>query len=166
MNKEEFKMQIEIFSREAIKQIAKNPFPDTTALISITDYGYDFAELRNKPEYLLQLAFDDVSADEFETEADQIKYHMITDDQAKQIAEFYHNIHDKVDTLICQCEHGQSRSAAIASAIMEYRNGNGIDIFVDDKYYPNKTIFKKVFKQLREEFKMNGKQMELNCLRN
>lgn len=140
-------LDIQIKSRN---EIEKMTFAPRTALISITDYGFDFAELRNKPNYLLQLAFDDVSMDELEdlTEEEMEKYHMLTDEQAKQIVEFYHNIHNKVDILICQCEHGQSRSAAIASAIMEYRSGNGLDVFIDDRYYPNKTIFKKVFKQL------------------
>lgn len=142
-------LDIQIKSRN---EIEKMTFAPRTALISITDYGFDFAELKNEPSYLLQLAFDDVSMDELEdlTEEEMEKYHMLTDEQAKQIVEFYHSVHNKVDILICQCEHGQSRSAAIASAIMEYRNGNGIDVFIDDRYYPNKTIFKKVFKQLEE----------------
>ena len=136
---------IQIKSRAEIEEMI---FAPRTALISITDYDYDFAELKNEPNYLLQLAFDDISIDELETEEDQEKYHMLTDEQAMEIAEFYHNVHDKVDILICQCEHGQSRSAAIASAFLEYKSGNGIDVFIDDRYYPNKTIFKKVFKQL------------------
>ena len=155
-------MKIKIRSRDNIEEIAKNPFPERTALISISDWGYEFAELKNKPEFLLQLAFDDVDNDVFidelgrkptksERQRIEHKYHMLTDKQAKQIAEFYMQIADKADILVCQCEHGQSRSAAIASAILEYRNGDGIRVFVDDRYYPNKTIFKKVLKYLKKE---------------
>lgn len=140
-------LTIQIKNRDEIENMIFNP---RTALISITDYDWSFAKLRNQPEHLLQLAFDDISVDELEylSAEEMKKYHMLTDEQAREIVEFYHSIHDKVDTLICQCEHGQSRSAAIASAILEYRDGKGIDIFIDDRYYPNKTIFKKVFKQL------------------
>ena len=137
-------MKIEIKSREEIENIT---LPGNTALISITDVGWTFATLKNQPDYLLQIAFDDVDDEIF---LDAEKYHMLTDEQAKQIVDFYAKIKDKADTLICQCEHGQSRSAAIAAAILEYESKCGIDIFINDNYYPNKTIFKKIFKQLKE----------------
>ena len=73
---------------------------------------------------------------------------MLSDEQAMQIVNFYHSVCDKADVLICQCEHGQSRSAAIAAAILEYKCRKGIAVFADDRYYPNKTIFKKVFKAI------------------
>lgn len=150
-------MKIQIKSRAKIEELASKPFAERTALISITDYGYDFVELRNKPDYLLQLAFDDVDNDVFvdelgrkPTEEERIrienKYHMLTDEQAKQIADFIHEVYNKVEVIICQCEHGQSRSAAIAAAILEIKNKRGIEVFADDRYYPNKTIFKKVLK--------------------
>lgn len=153
-------MKLLIKSRATIEEIAKEPFPERTALISIADYGCDFADLKYKPDYLLRLAFDDVDADVFfddldtytPTNEDRIrvenKYHMLNDEQAKQIADFYNKVADKVDYIVCQCEHGQSRSAAIIAAIMEYRDGNGISVFANERYYPNKTIFKKIFKYL------------------
>ena len=155
-------IEIQIKSRDDMATIAQNPFLYKTALISITDYGWNFAELKNKPEYMLQMIFDDIDADVFEDECGkepteserrkiETKYHMMTDEQAKQIAEFYAEIKDKVDVLICQCEHGQSRSAGIAAAIMEYQNKNGIEIFASDKYYPNKIIFRKVLRQLQKD---------------
>ena len=152
-------MKIRICNRASVEKLAQKPFAERTALISITDYGYDFADLQNKPEFLLQLAFDDVDADVFvdelghksnevERQAIEEKYHMLSDEQAKQIAEFYALISDKADVLICQCEHGQSRSAGIAAAILEHRCRKGIAVFADDRYYPNKTIFKKVLRSI------------------
>ena len=150
-------MKIAIKSRAEIEDFA---FPTKSALISITDYDYDFAELRSQPDYILQLVFDDIDSDVFvdelgrtPTDAErkhiELKYHMMTDEQAQQITDFYNKVSDTVDILICQCEHGQSRSAAVAAAIMEYAYGNGIEVFADERYYPNKTIFNKVLKQLR-----------------
>lgn len=152
-------MQIQIYSREKVEEISANPFSTKTALISITDYDWSYAKLRHKPDYILQLAFDDIDNDVFEdelgrqpTEEERVqienKYHMFSDEQAEQILDFYKKIRDKVDCLICQCEHGQSRSAAVASAIMEYEYGKGIEIFADDRYYPNKLVFRKVLKEL------------------
>ena len=153
-------MEIKIKSRKDIERIALTPFLAKTALISITDYKYKFPDLKNRPDYILQLAFDDVDNDVFEdeiggipTESQRIfieeKYHMLSDGQAKQIANFYKDICANVDIIICQCEHGQSRSAAIAAAIMEYSNKNGIEIFASDNYFPYKTVFKKVLTQLK-----------------
>jgi len=144
--------KILIKSRDAIEQMH---FAPKTALISITDASWNFAELKNEPDYVLRLAFDDVDNDIFvgttEAERDVIadKYHMLSDEQARQIAKFYAEIHDKVDIIICQCEHGQSRSAAVAAAILEYRSRSGIKIFAHDKYYPNKAVFNKVLQALK-----------------
>ena len=152
-------MKIRILNRQAIEKLANGRFPEKTAVISITDYGYDFAELKYKPNYLLQLNFDDIDGDVFVDEFGrqptdeerlniEAKYHMLSDEQAEQIADFYRSVYDKVEVIICQCEHGQSRSAAIAAAILEYRSRKGIAIFADDRYYPNKIIFKKVLKAI------------------
>ncbi|MBQ8207522.1 MAG: hypothetical protein IJZ89_02170 [Clostridia bacterium] len=75
---------------------------------------------------------------------------MLSDEQAKQISDFYREVKDDVDIIICQCEHGQSRSAAIAAAILEYEYKKGIDIFANDDYFPNKVIFRKVLKSLTD----------------
>ena len=152
-------MNAKIMSRDAIEMFCEHPFVERIALMSITDYGYDFAELKNKPQHLLQLAFDDVDGDVFidelgenPLEEDKLKiehkYHMFSDEQAKQIVEFVNGVWDKVDVIICQCEHGQSRSAAVAAAIMQYKYQNGIDIFADDNYYPNKLVYRTVFNSL------------------
>ena len=157
-------MKVLIKSRNDIEIMASKPFKQKTALISITDYDWNFAELKYNPDYLLQLAFDDVDNDVFKDELGreptnderisiEHKYHMMTDKQANQITEFYKNICNKVDVLICQCEHGQSRSAAVAAAILEYRCKNGIIVFAHDKYYPNKMVFNKVLTQLNKNLK-------------
>ena len=146
---------IVIMSRNDIENFCNNPITQKTALISITDFGYDFATLKNKPDYLLQVSFDDVDNDVFEDElgrkpldAEKIlienKYHMLSDEQAKQISDFYKKVCNDVELIICQCEHGQSRSAAIAAAFLEYREKCGINIFADDNYFPNKVVFRKV----------------------
>lgn len=146
-------------SRDAVEMFCEYPFVEDVAIISITDFGYSFAQLKYKPQYLLQLTFDDVDNDVFidelgdnPTTEDELKiekkYHIFSDGQAIQVAEFVNEVCDKVDVIICQCEHGQSRSAAIAAAISEFKFKNGIEIFADDNYYPNRFVFRKVFSAL------------------
>ena len=50
--------------------------------------------------------------------------------------------------ILCQCEYGQSRSAACAAAILEYFNGTGISVFADYRYYPNQVVYHKVMDAL------------------
>lgn len=144
--------KIVIKSREEIEQMR---FDQNTALISITDANWSFATLKNEPAYVLRLAFDDVDNDIFigipngEREYVAERYHMISDRQAERIAEFYELIYNKVDVIICQCEHGQSRSAAVAAAILEHRSRSGIRVFAHDKYCPNKAVFNKVLTALK-----------------
>ena len=107
-----------------------------------------------------QVEFDDVDNDVIVDElgtngteeqilAIEKKYKMLSTKQANKIAKFYFSVCDKVECVICQCEHGQSRSAAVAAAIIEHRTGEGIDIFADDNYYPNKVVFRRVLSALK-----------------
>ena len=155
-------MKILIRSRKSIEKMSKSPFPKCTALISITDANDSPVNLENQPDFLLRLAFDDVDNDVFAdepidelTQEERIemekKYNMLSEEQANKIASFYETNKDNISTLICQCEHGQSRSAAVAAAILEFRSRRGIQIFVDDRYYPNKVVYRKVFAALRDQ---------------
>ena len=152
-------MKILIRSRERIQKMSQTPFC-ATALISICDVGDAAVNLYNSPQYILNVAFNDVDNDIMvddlrrpATEDERVdiekKYGMISDEQAIQIAQFYLSICDTVSTLICQCEHGQSRSAAIAAAVMEFRSRRGVDVFSDDRYYPNKVVYRKVLQALK-----------------
>lgn len=153
-------MRIGILNRPDIEELATRPFKDITALISITDFDDEYAELENKPEHLLQIKFDDVDNDIFldmqgnllpkeKHESIAEKYRIITDEQAKEIADFIIRVKDKVDVLLCQCEHGQSRSAAVAAAVTEYLYGDGIKVFSSDEYFPNKVVFRKIYENLK-----------------
>lgn len=153
-------MKIIIRNRADIEKMSQSGFAENTAVISITDAKGDFANLSCKPTFLLQLAFDDIDNDVFadelgrrptEEERHRLgqKYNMFSDKQAMEIATFYFEHKDAISTLICQCEHGQSRSAAVAAAIMEFRGRRGIDVFSHDSYYPNKVVFRGVLAALK-----------------
>ena len=160
-------MKIEIHSIESIEARAKRPFAPHTCLISIGDTGAEPPKLQNKPDHILRLIFDDVTLQQvrevFElpesiasSDEKLIEFlkardtNIISDNQARQIAEFVLQHNSSQTVLICQCHYGVSRSAACAAAVSEYFNGNGVDIFSDDRYYPNKLVFSKVLKALEE----------------
>ena len=68
--------------------------------------------------------------------------------EADALAQFiYEAIRDRL-SLICQCDYGQSRSAACAAAILQHFEGRGIDVFADYRYYPNQLVYHKIYDAL------------------
>jgi predicted protein tyrosine phosphatase len=162
-------MIIKICSFEGIEKLAKSPFPPKTALISIGDPGDDPPDLEFKPEHILRLSFEDISLEELfdftseETpeltteemiskriERERRKLQIFSKEDARKIAAFVLPKKDEIDLLICQCEYGVSRSAACAAAVSEYFYQNGIDIFSDYRYFPNRRVYRETIKALRE----------------
>ena len=145
-------MKVDIYSRKAVEELLKNDFPKNTAVISF----YDPPNIRTgeiskpvdykgKPERLFTVAVHDIDIDILED------YGLTFDTyfpEAESLAEFIRQAHDDGLDIICQCEYGQSRSAACAAAILEHYCKDGISIFADYRYYPNQLIFNKVKKAL------------------
>lgn len=153
-------MKLQIENRKTIEKLAQKPFLPDVAVISICDFGCDFAQMLYKPDYLLRVQFDDIGEDVYEDVLGrklthqgrrkiEAKYHMITERQATEIVEFYFGVRGKVNTMICQCEYGESRSVAVAAAISELESRQGLQYFIDEKYFPNKLVFRKVFAALQ-----------------
>ncbi len=152
-------MNIEIMGRETLMELAKEPFPEGTSIISITNTDDADVILEHQPDRMLHLKFDDVSDEIFEEllgrkpnvrEMHQIssRFHMLSNAQTQQMADFVLSMRNE-GSLICQCEYGQSRSAGVAAAVMEYYYQKGINIFADVRYYPNKYVFRKLLCSLR-----------------
>lgn len=141
-------MVVKVKSRAELYKMAVQPFPPRTAVISICDSDAPIVQLQNPPDFLLRLAFDDVYAlYGYEADDDTI-FVSFSERQAEEIAGFVAQHKDEVGTIICQCEMGQSRSAAVAAAISEWLNGDGIRFFADDRYSPNLYVFRTLYKVL------------------
>lgn len=104
--------------------------------------GSDPPELKYTPDYFLRLSFDDISLSYMERET-AVRYalRMFSAEHAKQIVDFVYDCKDKIELLICQCQLGVSRSAAVAAAIKQHFDGDGISIFADGRYHPNIFVF-------------------------
>lgn len=74
-----------------------------------------------------------------------------TEEDAKNIVTFL-NSHDltKVDKIICSCDGGVSRSAAMAAALSLYFNGNDWNIWGNAQYVPNLTVYRTLLNTLFE----------------
>ena len=70
--------------------------------------------------------------------------------EADKLARFIYEARAEGLDIICQCNYGQSRSAACAAAILQHFEGRGIDVFSDYRYYPNQLVYNKVFDALEK----------------
>lgn len=145
-------MKVDIYSRKAVEELLKNDFPKNTAVISF----YDPPNIRTgeiskpvdykgKSERLFTAAVHDIDIDILEDYGLTFDTYFL---EAESLAEFIRRAHNDGLDIICQCEYGQSRSAACAAAILEHYCKDGISIFADYRYYPNQLIFNKVRKAL------------------
>jgi hypothetical protein len=144
-------MKVEIYSKKAITELIAKEFPKNTAVISFyTPKGRSDSE-ENRVDYT------NVCDKVFYVGIPDIDIEILSDygytydtylAEADQLAEFIKAaVADGLD-IICQCDYGQSRSAACATAILQYYENRGIDVFADYRYYPNQLVYHKVFDAL------------------
>lgn len=145
-------MNVYIYSREEIEKLLQKDFPKNTAIISFYDPPGKYkdrllaVDYKGKTDMLFQVAVYDIDLEVLED------YGLTFDTyftEVEELAEFICEANAKDMDIICQCEYGQSRSAACAAAILEYFEGNGISVFRDYRYYPNQLIFNKVYEALK-----------------
>lgn len=146
-------MNIEIHSMQSLKQRACKPFAPGTALISIGELGTALPQMEYKPEHILRLEFDDITPAGIDYEySGKYAFRLFSAEQARQIADFVYRYRNNGGTLLCQCRFGRSRSAAVAAAVKEHFDHNGIEIFADEQeqYCPNTYVFRLTLQALRE----------------
>lgn len=147
-------MKVSIYSRKSVEKLIEADFPNNTAVISFYDPENSKGvgsctpvDYKNKCRRLFYVCIYDIDIEILED------YELTFDTyfpEVNELAEFIRKAEQDGMDILCQCEYGQSRSAACASAILEYFYHNGISIFADYRYYPNQLIFNKLFTALKE----------------
>jgi len=72
---------------------------------------------------------------------------IFTDAQAKEVVDFILENRGLVQTIICHCDAGISRSAGTGAAISLILNGSDKEIFNDKRYRPNMDVYRKVLNE-------------------
>ena len=153
-------MKVEIYSRKAIKELINGEFPKNTAVISFCSPH----KTRRAEE--VQVYFGNVCDRVFNILIPDIDIEILCDygytyetylAEADKLAQFIYEVKAEERDIICQCDYGQSRSAACAAAILQHFERRGIDIFADYRYYPNQLVYHKVFDALEKYKKENKK---------
>ena len=144
-------MKVVIYSREAIKELMKGEFPKNTAVISFC------SPRKTRRAEEVRVYFGNVCDRVFNILIPDIDIEILGDcgytyetylAEEDELAKFIYEVRAEGRDIICQCDFGQSRSAACAAAILQHFEGRGIDIFSDYRYYPNQLVYHKVFDAL------------------
>ncbi len=80
-------------------------------------------------KHILTMNFDDVET--------RNHINAFNDEQADQMQTFVDGLPESLDTLFICCDSGESRSPAIAAAIMEHKGLDHMAIWKNPKYHPN-----------------------------
>jgi len=114
-------------------------------VISVREPEKDFPKLREDSNRLglLQLTFTDLDTKESAKQIGQ-EHLLIAEDQAKGILAFVSKYFQVIQTIVCQCDAGISRSSGIAAALSKIMNGNDSWIFNSMKYVPNMFVYRMI----------------------
>ena len=143
-------MKVSIYSKSSVGKLIQNGFPENTAVISF--YTPSRNKVKEEP-----VNYQNVCDKVFYVGIPDIDIEILADygytyesylSEADELARFIYDAKANALDIICQCDYGQSRSAACAAAILQHFEGRGIDIFADFRYYPNQLVYRKIFDAL------------------
>ena len=139
-------MKVQIMSRAEIEELIKHDALFGVDVISFQDTNdMKKIDFRGLPHRVFSVALDDLEYDELESEG--YTYDTFFP-EADELAQFIREAITSDREIICQCEYGQGRSAGCAAAILEAVHNNGIKIFSDYRYFPNKVIYHKLVEKI------------------
>ena len=143
-------MKVDILSRKSACELIRSGFPANTAVISFYTPGkgrenpLNYRDACNNVFYVGIPDIDRIILSSYGyTYRSYLK-------NADELARFIYEAKENNLDIICQCDYGQSRSAACAAAILQHFEGRGIDIFADFRYYPNQLVYHKIFDALEK----------------
>ena len=135
-------MNVKVFSRKTVST-ASSMEKRNHIVITISDRDKEnlYLPISGTCKAVLPLKFDDTDS------CGQNRNPMFVSD-AQKIARFVNLWKNGVDTIIVNCEAGQSRSAGVAAAILKYFNGDDWQIFDNKRYTPNMRCYRLVLQAL------------------
>lgn len=148
------KNKITIMSREEAEQLISDGFPDHTAVICFFDPQSGQPTKDYVPVNYSKACDPVFSVPIHDIDIESLSEFGLTFDtffpEADSLAQYIIQCVTAGYDILCQCEYGQSRSAACAAAIKEFFDQRGIEIFADYRYYPNQLIFNKLLAALKD----------------
>jgi len=150
-------MKVYIKSRIELERMFKESFPNNTAIISYYGSKEKMVKISDTIKHII-VNLDDVNP--IYLVDNPINYKEIENwhiNEFNLIASFIKECIELDMDIICQCEYGISRSSGTAMAIREYLYNDGIKIYRDYRYMPNKLFFNNIYNCLNKMNINNGK---------
>lgn len=123
-------MTIRICPIKRLHQILSEPEAGRCGAIISSAWEIDAAKLRGIPYVFRQ--YEDLDY--------ECPGRSFSPENAKAFADYVKGLAD-VDTLYCCCDAGESRSPAVAAAVMRYFGLDAASIWHDAHYHPNMLVF-------------------------
>lgn len=125
-------MNVIVMRKGLVEQLNSEELKNTLVISTSSEEPIKF---QGEAKNIIRFDFDDIEKN------DEGK--CFTEEDAKNIVAFL-NSHDltKVDKIICSCDGGVSRSAAMAAALSLYLNGDDWNIWGNAQYVPNLTVYR------------------------
>jgi len=146
-------LNVTILSREAAEELIRSGFPRNSAVIQFYDRSGQNGNPGHSPIHYYGLGCEVYPVPLQDIGPGDLPEYGLTFDsyfpQAEILAGFIDYMVHKGRNIICQCESGQTSSAACAAAIREFYTHDGIEVFADYRYHPNQLIFRKLLAALR-----------------
>ena len=147
-------MRLEICSRQAVLALFAHAFPKNAAVISFyTPHKSERVDYVGVCERVFYVPVPDIDRRLLGAYGYTEESYLA---EADALAAFIDRAVAEGVPIVCQCDFGQSRSAACAAAILQHFEGRGIDVFADERYYPNQLVYHKVYAALAKR-KREGK---------
>lgn len=146
-------MKVEIYSRMAASELIASGFPKNSAVISFytpknkRSSGGSVLDYRGTCERIFYVGIPDIDVGILQTYGYTYDTYLA---EADELARFIYEVRSEGRDVICQCDYGQSRSAACAAAILQHFERRGIDVFADYRYYPNQLVYHKIYDALEK----------------
>lgn len=137
-------MHVSICSREEMKARLRQG-RHLAAVISFYGMGTAPVDLSHTLYEVFQVAVDDVELDELKRVG--LSYTEFFP-EAEELAKFIFNAKTAGLEIICQCADGQRLSAGCAAAIRQFFDGDGIEVFANYHYFPNRLMYHKIYNTL------------------
>ena len=124
-------MELQIMPIKTMLQWAETHDVSRTAVLAATSYVTEQAAL---PARSIRQSFDDIDR--------EVPGRSISREQAEAYADFVRALPPDTRRIICCCDAGESRSAAICAALCEYYGINADWIWDSPRYHPNMLVFR------------------------
>ena len=146
-------MNFRVMSRRQIEQ--SNPLLVPHVIISIRNPESPVPRVvqTKKTKGVLYMQFDDLHSPKLATIRAMGYVVLFNEEMADQIIDFVKKHEQEIEYIVCHCEMGVSRSAAVAAALAQFYNGDnreffGSGIYGSSRYSPNMLVYDILSKKL------------------